>query len=210
VASAREFGRTSRLTSIPHTSTGSNSSASILHDIDVDWNDISIILSGLDSVASVPSFPLKLSSNNQNLARVTTSSIAINLDSSNKHFKSKPSTSALSGKSGNANVNAKPMQGAHCEQFLKKIGLMKNDDSDSDHMCNHFNGQVIKNFYHHNKFICHLLILYYLLQCRRWQFNLKKLLQVLSKGEDACIEIFIGPENNAILLEQWILTITNK
>jgi hypothetical protein len=39
---------------------------------------------------------------------------------------------------------------------------------------------------------------------------LKKLLQVLSKAEDACIEVYLGPENNAILLEQWIFTLTDR
>lgn len=48
------------------------------------------------------------------------------------------------------------------------------------------------------------------IQCRRWQFHLKKLLQIMSRAEDACIEVYLGPENNAILLEQWILTITDK
>jgi hypothetical protein len=47
-------------------------------------------------------------------------------------------------------------------------------------------------------------------QCRRWQLNLKMLLQVLSKGEDACIEVYLGPENNAILLEQWTFKLTDK
>lgn len=36
------------------------------------------------------------------------------------------------------------------------------------------------------------------------------LLQILSKGEDACIEVYLGPENNAILLEQWTFKLTDK
>ncbi|KAG5682970.1 hypothetical protein PVAND_012285 [Polypedilum vanderplanki] len=201
VASAREFQRNPRLTSISSSSSALNSSsaaASVLHEIDVDWNDISLILNGLDSLINVPSFPLKLTNATPTPTssfRVSSASVPIAQETSSmKLFKTKlqqqeklcssPTSSLLS------KGTSKPKQGPHCEKFLKKIGLLKVDspaESEADHLCNHSNGS-----------------------CRRWQFHLKKLLQVLSKAEDACIEVYLGPENNAILLEQWILTLTDR
>jgi hypothetical protein len=204
VASARELQRNPRVTAFPVSSTSNSfsSAASVLHDIDVDWNDISIVLNGLDSIINVPSsFPLKIPTNHS-----YRTSMSNGQEASAKHCKNKTSDKTSGGCSKN---NLKPKQGPHCEKFLKKIGLLKLDTSeqDIDHLCNHVNNYVSKE-----KF-CFMLKLenqYFFLQCRRWQFHLKKLLQLLSRGEDACIEVYLGPENNAILLEQWILKISDK
>ncbi|CAG9802874.1 unnamed protein product [Chironomus riparius] len=188
VASAREFQRNPRLTSIPASSTSNSSSAaSVLHDIDVDWNDISIVLSGLDTMFKVPTFPLKLSTNHN--FRVSSSSMPISQESSMKLYKIKAQQEKMFYAPSTLKNSTKPKLGPHCEKFLKKIGLIKMEPSETEieHMCVHVNSS-----------------------CRRWQFHLKKLLQIMSRAEDACIEVYLGPENNAILLEQWILTITDK
>ncbi len=116
VAPARNI----RLTSIPiPTTSNSSSAASVFHEIDVDYNDISILLNGLDSIVKVPSFPLKIPSSGRSSQRL----IASNSSSAHTH-------------------PLKPKQGPHCEKFLKKLGLIKHDSPDSDHMCNHINSYV--------------------------------------------------------------------
>lgn len=81
-----------------------------------------------------------------------------------------------------------PRQGPHCEHFLKFIGVIKTDDVDEnfEHFCNESNDY-----------------------CARWQNYLRQLQLVLC-SEPICIEVFIGPENNAILMEQWIIKIIEK
>ena len=60
-SSTRDFGRSSRTATVS-TSSASNSSlaASVLHDIEVDWNDISVLFNGLDSVMNLPGSPMKV------------------------------------------------------------------------------------------------------------------------------------------------------
>lgn len=180
VASAREFQRSPRLTNVP-TSSSSNcsSAASVLHDIDVDWNDISILFNGLDSLNNLPGSPIKISPNHPFKSSIPMLPSPMHSEPSLKMFRGKEK---VGGKAA-----SKPKQGPHCEKFLKKIGIVKSDSMESDHMCNHVNSF-----------------------CRRWQLHLKMLLQILSKGEDACIEVYLGPENNAILLEQWTFKLTEK
>uniref|UniRef100_A0A182F1P4 DUF4210 domain-containing protein n=1 Tax=Anopheles albimanus TaxID=7167 RepID=A0A182F1P4_ANOAL len=75
-------------------------------------------------------------------------------------------------------------EGPHCEQFLKKIGLTKpdasGDDGSSEHCCSYRNNHG-----------------YY-----------EKLSPIFRQGEAVCIEVFLGPENDTILLEQWILKLS--
>ncbi|XP_065088361.1 protein Atossa isoform X2 [Ochlerotatus camptorhynchus] len=79
-------------------------------------------------------------------------------------------------------------EGPHCEQFLKKIGVIKADPSDeTEHSCSY-----------RNEF------------CLRWQAYFKQLSSILTCGEAICIEVYLGPENHAILLEQWILKLKLK
>lgn len=136
VASAREFQRNPRLTTVP-TSSASNSSAaaSVLHDIDVDWNDISILFNGLDSLANLPGSPIKLSGNHSFRASLIHHPVPMQ-EQSLKMFKS---MEKVAGK-----TSLKPKQGPHCEKFLKKIGILKVDptEPESDHMCNHVSGYV--------------------------------------------------------------------
>lgn len=138
IASAREFQRNMRLTTVP-TSSASNSSsaaASVLHDIDVDWNDISILFNGLDSLSNLPGSPIKMSANHAFRASLGGHlPIPMHLEPSMVLFKNKEK---IAGKS-----SAKPKQGPHCEKFLKKIGIMKVDPAEIEsHMCNHVNGYV--------------------------------------------------------------------
>lgn len=81
-----------------------------------------------------------------------------------------------------------PKQGPHCEHFLKYIGVIKTEDVDEnfEHFCNETNDY-----------------------CVRWQNYLRQL-QLILCSEPICIEVFIGPENNAILMEQWIIKIIEK
>ncbi|XP_050076469.1 uncharacterized protein LOC126563778 [Anopheles maculipalpis] len=79
--------------------------------------------------------------------------------------------------------SSSPREGPHCEQFLKKIGLTKPDTAEgSEHHCSY-----------RNKY------------CLRWQLYFKQLSTILTNGEAVCIEVYLGPENHTILLEQWIL-----
>ncbi|XP_053675588.1 uncharacterized protein LOC128725843 [Anopheles nili] len=74
-------------------------------------------------------------------------------------------------------------EGPHCEQFLKKIGLTKPDATDGPEHCCSYRNQY----------------------CLRWQVYFKQLSSILTNGEAVCIEVYLGPENHTILLEQWIL-----
>ncbi|XP_052864248.1 uncharacterized protein LOC128270863 [Anopheles cruzii] len=79
-------------------------------------------------------------------------------------------------------------EGPHCEQFLKKIGLVKPEagaDEGSEHGCSYHN-----------------------IHCLRWQGYFEKLLLILRQGEAVCIDVFLGPENDTILLEQWTLKLS--
>jgi hypothetical protein len=155
VASAREFQRNNpRLTSIPASSTSNSSAAaSVLHDIDVDWNDISILFNGLDSVINVPSsFPMK-AHHAFHHHRSLSHSLTISQDSARlKLIGNKTQARLLNdniskttcGSPSFVTATSKPKQGPHCEKFLKKLGLLKLDspELDIDHMCNHVNNYV--------------------------------------------------------------------
>lgn len=133
LASIREFQRNPRLTTVPTASaSNSSSAASVLHDIDVDWNDISILFNGLDSL-NLPGSPIKLSANHSFRASLV-GHLPAPMESTLKMSKSKE-------KPGGKNI---AKQGPHCEKFLKKIGMMKVDpaEPDNDHMCNHISGYV--------------------------------------------------------------------
>lgn len=134
LASTREFQRNPRLTTVPTASaSNSSSAASVLHDIDVDWNDISILLNGLDSLVNLPGSPIKLSANHSFRPSLV-SHLQAPIESTLKMYKSKEKSAG----------KGKAKQGPHCEKFLKKIGIMRADpaEPDSDHMCNHISGYV--------------------------------------------------------------------
>lgn len=137
VASAREFQRNVRLTNVPASSaSNSSSAASVLHDIDVDWNDISILFNGLDSLVNTPGSPIKISSNHLFRSSIPMHPSPLHSEPSLKIFKNKEK---LIGKTA-----SKPKIGPHCEKFMKKIGILKVDptETESDHMCNHINNYV--------------------------------------------------------------------
>lgn len=135
VASAREFQRNPRLTNVPASSASSSSSAaSVLHDIDVDWNfyDISILFNGLDSLVNLPGSPIKISANHPFRSSIPMHPSPLHNEPSLKIFKNKEK---IEGKAGSK-------QGPHCEKFLKKIGIMKVEPMESDHVCNHGSNYV--------------------------------------------------------------------
>lgn len=137
VASSREFQRNPRLTNVPSSSaSNSSSAASVLHDIDVDWNDISILFNGLDSLINLPGSPIKIPLNVPFMSSIPMHQSSMLNDSSMKMFKIKDKAA---GKQ-----NARPKQGPHCEKFLKKIGILKADpiELESGHICNHVSGYV--------------------------------------------------------------------
>lgn len=89
---------------------------------------------------------------------------------------------------GGSSGKQRTREGPHCEQFLKKVGVIKIDPAEeADHSCSY-----------RNEF------------CLRWQSYLKQLSSLLTTGEAICIEVYLGPENDAILLEQWILKLKIK
>lgn len=141
IANARDFLRNARSTTLPTSSvSNSSSAASVLHDIDVDWNDISILFNGLDSL-NLPGSPVKMSASHSFRASLAGyRPIPMNQELENlgtlKNFKSK--------EKGAGKTTSKPKHGPHCEKFLKKIGILKVDpaEPDSDHMCNHVSGYV--------------------------------------------------------------------
>lgn len=130
LASAKEFQRNQRLTSIP-TASNSSSAASVLHDIDADWNDISFVFNGLDNL---PGSPMKLSANH--FRSSLGHPIQLHQEPNINLYKSKEKVATKTA--------TKSRQGPHCEKFLKKIGLLKADSSETeiDHMCNHVSGYV--------------------------------------------------------------------
>ncbi|XP_049283356.1 uncharacterized protein LOC125763833 [Anopheles funestus] len=94
-----------------------------------------------------------------------------------------PRKPALGYAASKQQTPSSPREGPHCEQFLKKIGLTKPETADGpEHHCSY-----------RNKY------------CLRWQVYFKQLSSILTNGEAVCIEVYLGPENHTILLEQWIL-----
>lgn len=92
-----------------------------------------------------------------------------------------------------------PKQGPHCETFLKKIGIIKPSNP------NHINNDDMEEAYDH-----HICNEYHHSICRRWNFNLNQIKSILNHNELLCIDVYLGPEINKILLEQWIIQITEK
>jgi hypothetical protein len=180
------------------TSSVSAAAKSILHEIDVDWNDTTVLYNGLEKI-NITSSPIKISSPHSLRSTAIASGIP-------DRFKlNKKKSVEKSGSTGSLNVVG-PKQGPHCHQFLKNIGIVKEDGS--DHMCNHVSSYVSSlEIILYSLIVSFFSLLY--LQCRRWQFYLRRLGHILMKGEDTCIEVYLGPENNAILLEQWTFILTN-
>ncbi|XP_055695978.1 protein Atossa isoform X2 [Lutzomyia longipalpis] len=78
--------------------------------------------------------------------------------------------------------------GFHCEQFLKKIGVIKqSQDNDTEHYCSDLAES-----------------------CCRWQMQYKQMAAILSRGNGICIEVYLGPEMQPLLLEQWIIQKIDK
>lgn len=147
VASAREFQRNVRLTTVPTSSASNTSSAaSVLHDIDVDWNDISIDMFNSLDCLKLPGSPIKIPGDP--LFRTPLRNLPTLMPPVEPSLKIYKSKEKISGK-----FFASPKQGPHCEKFLKKIGILKVDTSEAEneHMCNHVSGYVSSLFAFHWK-----------------------------------------------------------
>lgn len=48
------------------------------------------------------------------------------------------------------------------------------------------------------------------LQCYHWRIHCLEMDTITSKDEPICIEVYLGPESDSILLEQWIIEYKNK
>lgn len=79
-----------------------------------------------------------------------------------------------------------PKQGPHCDQFLRKVGLIKADPlaDVEEHICDMANLHEI---------------------CFLWQLHCRQIDFIMSTMDPICIEVYLGPENHEILLEQWII-----
>ncbi|KAL5289682.1 FAM214A family protein [Megaselia abdita] len=85
-----------------------------------------------------------------------------------------------------------PKQGPHCEQFLKKIGILQNTDisnDQEDHICD---TSIVNEI------------------CYNWRIHCLEIDTITSRDKPICIEVYLGPESDAILLEQWIIEYNNK
>lgn len=100
----------------------SASSRSLFNKIDASWTETSVVYNGLEQIKMLHNIsPLKLTP----------------ITKSQSHTKKKHNSGL--------NVNA---QGPHCEQFLRKIGLVKSDGCDDiDHECEYFNNIVSKSLF---------------------------------------------------------------
>uniref|UniRef100_A0A1A9WQQ3 DUF4210 domain-containing protein n=1 Tax=Glossina brevipalpis TaxID=37001 RepID=A0A1A9WQQ3_9MUSC len=88
------------------------------------------------------------------------------------------------------NRSQAPQQGPHCDQFLRKMGLMKNDSCETEeHSCD-------KSYVN--------------ITCTRWRAHCLKMEAILARGEAICIEVYLGPVGHKILLEQWIINLKEK
>lgn len=83
-----------------------------------------------------------------------------------------------------------PKQGPHCEAFLKRIAILKTQPEECDeyHLCS----EVLNKY------------------CREWSISESQIKSILKSGETLCIEVFLGPEINPVLMEQWIIQVTDK
>ncbi|KFB46584.1 hypothetical protein ZHAS_00014622 [Anopheles sinensis] len=172
---------------------GSSSTASSWsHEAGPSASSSAVIYSGfekmnvLGTVSPIKNHPIgnsfiNFSSSSPNSSMAAAAAAAATVASSASH--SRKSTGSSSSIKQQQQQQQRPREGPHCEQFLKKIGLNKPDSSEGpEHCCSY-----------RNKY------------CLRWQVYFKQLSTILTNGEAVCIEVYLGPENHTILLEQWIL-----
>lgn len=103
--------------------------------------------------------------------------------------------------------------GPHCELFLKKIGLVKGSGLSEqlaecdEHYCSQNNHIVSDRDASNDPRPLNLSLPF---QCFRWQLHYRQLVSIFAKGGPICIEVYLGPENHAILLEQWTINSIDK
>ncbi|XP_050326643.1 platelet binding protein GspB [Bactrocera neohumeralis] len=115
----------------------------------------------------------------------TTASVAMTAGTTINHTtKVKPTTTAAT------TASKHPQQGPHCDQFLRKMGLAKGEATEAeDHFCD---------------------MSYVNITCSRWRAYCHRMEAIIGRGEPVCIEVFLGPVNHKMLLEQWIITQKEK
>ncbi|XP_036331576.1 serine-rich adhesin for platelets [Rhagoletis pomonella] len=102
----------------------------------------------------------------------------------------KIAASTATAMSASTTASKYPQQGPHCDQFLKKMGLAKGEAAEAeDHFCD---------------------MSYVNITCSRWRAYCHKMEAIMGRGEPICIEVYLGPVNHKILLEQWIITQREK
>lgn len=180
----------------PSTSTSTPKKLNLSY-IHVDWEEYDNSFDGPREQLRSPEIP-KYSTFHSKLERIKKSSSSSSVPSSYQN---------TSNKSSNSKQQA-IKQGPHCESFLKKMTILKDNLKDVEHICSYSNVFVSlltlssSLLFFYNKLL--------LLQCRRWQSNLQHFLQILSRNEIPCIEVFIGPEQNSLLLEVWTFNLNKR
>lgn len=135
---ARRLGTIPVYSSIGASSASSSSAAakSILHDIDVDWNDTTVLYNGLEKI-NITSSPIKMASPHP----LRSSAVVAGIQDRFKLCKKKLEKTSSNGSLSSTTIG--PKQGPHCTQFLKNIGIIKVDPlEDGDHLCNHISNHV--------------------------------------------------------------------
>ncbi|XP_054090468.1 protein Atossa [Zeugodacus cucurbitae] len=117
----------------------------------------------------------------------TTASVAVAAAATINHTtKVTPTTAATT----TTTASKHPQQGPHCDQFLRKMGLAKGEAAEAeDHFCD---------------------MSYVNITCSRWRAYCHKMEAIIGRGEPVCIEVYLGPVNHKMLLEQWIITQKEK
>ncbi|XP_004533723.1 uncharacterized protein LOC101461048 [Ceratitis capitata] len=111
--------------------------------------------------------------------------------STNHNNTTKSKAAAAAAKvTASTTASKQPQHGPHCDQFLRKMGLAKSEAAEAeDHFCD---------------------MSYVNITCSRWRAYCHRIEAIIGRGEPVCIEVYLGPVNHKILLEQWIITQKEK
>uniref|UniRef100_W8AB44 Uncharacterized protein n=2 Tax=Ceratitis capitata TaxID=7213 RepID=W8AB44_CERCA len=111
--------------------------------------------------------------------------------STNHNNTTKSKAAAAAAKvAASTTASKQPQHGPHCDQFLRKMGLAKSEAAEAeDHFCD---------------------MSYVNITCSRWRAYCHRIEAIIGRGEPVCIEVYLGPVNHKILLEQWIITQKEK
>lgn len=117
------------------------------------------------------------------------------------------STSSIGCGIKNKKIDKGPKQGPHCEQFLKKFGMMKTATATATTTGGNQEKSITTDVVDDMEHVCNES---YDAKCGRWKFYVNQIETIIKQGNTICIEVFLGPENSKILMEQWIIQLTDK